>query len=71
MRVAARQGADARVGVSRPCEGVAMFWQVRAVLEDRPGAMAALAGLCGEHDINILGLQIFPAAGDRWWTSSY
>ena len=48
-----------------------MFWQVRAVLEDRPGAMAALAGLCGEHDINILGLQIFPAAGDRWWTSSY
>lgn len=42
-----------------------MLWQVRALLEDRPGAMAALAVRCGQSNVNILGLQIFPAADGR------
>lgn len=42
-----------------------MLWQVRALLEDRPGAMAALAVSCGDRNVNILGLQIFPAADGR------
>lgn len=42
-----------------------MLWQVRALLEDRPGAMAALAVSCGDRAVNILGLQIFPAADGR------
>lgn len=42
-----------------------MLWKVRALLEDRPGAMAALAAGCGERSVNILGLQIFPAADGR------
>lgn len=42
-----------------------MLWKVRALLEDRPGALAALAGSCGEQSVNILGLQIFPAADGR------
>jgi len=37
-----------------------MLWQVRALLEDRPGGMAAVATLCGESEVNILGMQIFP-----------
>lgn len=39
-----------------------MWWQVRALLEDRPGGLAAVATLCGAHGVNILGLQIFPTA---------
>ena len=42
-----------------------MLWQVRALLEDRPGAMAALAVSCGKQSINILGMQVFPAADGR------
>ncbi len=42
-----------------------MLWQVRALIEDRPGALAALAVGCGEQSVNILGLQIFPAADGR------
>lgn len=42
-----------------------MLWQVRTLLEDRPGAMAALAVSCGDRAVNILGLQIFPAADGR------
>ncbi|HSE55367.1 MAG TPA: GNAT family N-acetyltransferase [Nocardioidaceae bacterium] len=42
-----------------------MLWQVRASLEDRPGTLAALAVSCGEQLVNILGLQIFPAADGR------
>ena len=42
-----------------------MLWQVRVLLEDRPGAMAALAGSCGDRAVSILGLQIFPAADGR------
>jgi len=42
-----------------------MLWQVRASLEDRPGTLAALAVSCGERLVNILGLQIFPAADGR------
>lgn len=37
-----------------------MLWRVRAKLQDRPGAMATLAARCGDEDVNILGLQIFP-----------
>lgn len=42
-----------------------MLWQVRALLEDRPGAMAALAVSCGKQSVNILGMQVFPAADGR------
>jgi GNAT superfamily N-acetyltransferase len=42
-----------------------MMWQVRALLEDRPGALAALAAACGTQSVNILALQIFPAADGR------
>lgn len=42
-----------------------MLWQVRTLLEDRPGALAALAVGCGDQLVNILGLQIFPAADGR------
>ncbi|MGZ8738072.1 MAG: GNAT family N-acetyltransferase [Nocardioides sp.] len=37
-----------------------MLWRVRTTLADRPGALAALARHCGEREVNILGLQIFP-----------
>lgn len=37
-----------------------MLWRVRTTLSDRPGSLAALARHCGEQDVNILGLQIFP-----------
>lgn len=42
-----------------------MFWRVRAVLDDRPGSLAALATACAHQDVNILGLQIFPTTGER------
>jgi GNAT superfamily N-acetyltransferase len=42
-----------------------MLWQVRASLQDRPGALAALAASCGDQLVNILGLQIFPAPDGR------
>lgn len=37
-----------------------MLWRARATLADRPGALADLAQRCGQHDVNILALQIFP-----------
>ncbi len=37
-----------------------MLWKVRATLSDRPGSLAELARRCGEAEVNILGLQIFP-----------
>lgn len=42
-----------------------MYWSIRGVLEDRPGTLAALASGCGEHNLNILALQIFPTADGR------
>jgi len=42
-----------------------MLWQVRTLLEDRPGALAALSVACGDQLVNILGLQIFPARDGR------
>ena len=39
------------------------LWRVRATLKDRPGALARLAGACGEAGVNILALQIFPDVG--------
>jgi GNAT superfamily N-acetyltransferase len=42
-----------------------MLWQVRALLDDRPGAMAAIAADCGERAVNILALQIFPTTDGR------
>ncbi len=42
-----------------------MRWQVRALLEDRPGALAALATRCGQESVNILGLQVFPQLDGR------
>ncbi|NPC97512.1 GNAT family N-acetyltransferase [Nocardioides sp. zg-DK7169] len=40
-----------------------MLWRVRTRLPDRPGSLAALARACGEAEVNILGLQIFPDLG--------
>jgi GNAT superfamily N-acetyltransferase len=37
-----------------------MLWRVRAMLPDRPGALAALAAECGSREVNILGFQVFP-----------
>ena len=37
-----------------------MLWQVRALLADRPGAMAALASRCGARGANILALDVHP-----------
>ena len=42
-----------------------MLWQVRALLPDRPGAMAALASRCGARGANILALDVHPAADDE------
>ena len=42
-----------------------MMWKLRALLDDRPGAMAALAVSCGEQAVNIMDLQIFPAPDGR------
>lgn len=39
------------------------LWRVRTTLHDRPGALARLAGACGEAGVNILALQIFPDVG--------
>ena len=39
-----------------------MLWQVRALLPDRPGAMASLASRCGERGANILALDVHPTA---------
>ncbi len=39
------------------------LWRVRTTLHDRPGALARLAGTCGEAGVNILALQIFPDVG--------
>ncbi|WP_166133791.1 GNAT family N-acetyltransferase [Nocardioides ochotonae] len=40
-----------------------MLWRVRTRLPDRPGALAALARACGDAEVNILSLQIFPDLG--------
>lgn len=37
-----------------------MLWRVRTSLADRPGALAEFAARCGQEEVNILGLQIFP-----------
>ncbi len=37
-----------------------MLWRVRTTMPDRPGALARLAHHCGEREVNILALQIFP-----------
>jgi GNAT superfamily N-acetyltransferase len=42
-----------------------MLWQVRALLADRPGALAVLAHRCGEEEVNILALQVFPCVDGR------
>ncbi len=39
------------------------LWRVRTTLTDRPGALARLAGACGQAGVNILALQIFPDVG--------
>jgi RimJ/RimL family protein N-acetyltransferase len=38
-----------------------MHWRVRALLRDEPGALASVAGCCGEEGLNILELQVFPS----------
>ena len=37
-----------------------MLWRVRTALPDRPGALAALAMACGEANVNILALHVYP-----------
>lgn len=37
-----------------------MLWRVRTTLPDRPGGLAELARACGEAQVNIVGLQVFP-----------
>lgn len=40
-----------------------MFYRVRTRLTDTPGALALLAQRCGEAEVNILALQIYPELG--------
>ena len=40
-----------------------MLWQVRAVVRDRPGAVAALATSFGAAGVNILALDVLPTGG--------
>lgn len=47
-----------------------MLWKVHALLDGRPGAMAALAAGCGDQGVNILGPQIFPPAATRAGTGA-
>lgn len=42
-----------------------MLWHVRALLEDRPGSLAAIATSCGDQNVNVLGLEIFPTVDGR------
>lgn len=37
-----------------------MLWRVRTTMPDRPGALARLARSCGEREVNILAVQVFP-----------
>lgn len=37
-----------------------MEWRVRTSFDDRPGVLAEIARACGEADVNILGMQVFP-----------
>jgi len=40
-----------------------MFYRVRTRLADSPGALARLAQDCGDAEVNILALQIYPELG--------
>lgn len=40
-----------------------MFYRVRTRLADSPGALARLAQHCGDAQVNILALQIYPELG--------
>ena len=40
-----------------------MFYRVRTRLADSPGALARLAQVCGDAQVNILALQIYPELG--------
>ncbi|MGY2873389.1 GNAT superfamily N-acetyltransferase [Marmoricola sp. URHA0025 HA25] len=40
-----------------------MFYRVRTRLRDSPGALARLAQHCGDAEVNILALQIYPELG--------
>jgi GNAT superfamily N-acetyltransferase len=40
-----------------------MFYRVRTRLADSPGALARLAQHCGDAEVNILALQIYPELG--------
>ncbi len=37
-----------------------MMWRVRTTLEDRPGILAAIALACGQAEVNIKSMQVFP-----------
>lgn len=37
-----------------------MTYRVRTSVDDRPGVLAEIARACGEADVNILGMQVFP-----------
>ena len=41
----------------------AMYYRVRTKLADSPGALARLAQDCGDANVNILALQIYPELG--------
>lgn len=39
-----------------------MLWRIRTTLTDRPGILADIAKACGNADVNILTLQVFPTS---------
>ena len=39
-----------------------MLWRIRTTLPDRPGSLAGIASACGDHDIDIVRMQVFPTS---------
>lgn len=37
-----------------------MLWRIRTTLPDRPGSLAGITSACGERDIDIIRMQVFP-----------
>lgn len=39
-----------------------MLWRIRTTLADRPGILADIAKACGQSEVNILTMQVFPTS---------
>jgi GNAT superfamily N-acetyltransferase len=41
-----------------------MLWRIRTTFPDRPGSLAGIASACGDADVDIVGMQVFPTTPD-------